>query len=157
MLLAVKQEPALVRSVALLEPACFDLARGEPAVEEHIAAMSPVFAVADDPAVSAREFSARFATAMGVPPPDLPQDALHAAVVRLRALKPPWGVGLGSVARLPVRALVLTSGTEPLYEATARALVASGARQVILSGVGHRTQDHPRANEVLRAFWNERA
>jgi pimeloyl-ACP methyl ester carboxylesterase len=31
--LAAQQDPALVRSLTLLEPACFDLARGMPAVE----------------------------------------------------------------------------------------------------------------------------
>ncbi|MCW2835148.1 MAG: aminoglycoside phosphotransferase family protein [Nocardioides sp.] len=32
-------------AAVLLEPACFDLARGMPAVEEHVSAMTPVFAV----------------------------------------------------------------------------------------------------------------
>jgi transcriptional regulator GlxA family with amidase domain len=40
-----------------------------PAVEEHIATMTPVFAAADDPSVSTREFSRRFAAVMGTSPP----------------------------------------------------------------------------------------
>jgi pimeloyl-ACP methyl ester carboxylesterase len=59
-LLAAQSEPALIRTLTLLEPACFDLARGKPAVEEHIAAMTPVFVAANDPAVSTREFSRLF-------------------------------------------------------------------------------------------------
>ena len=70
-LLAAEQEPGLVRSLVLFEPACLDLARGAPAVEEHVAAMTPVFDVADDPTVSAREFSTRFAAATGSEPPAL--------------------------------------------------------------------------------------
>ena len=99
-LLAAQTEPGLVRSLVLFEPACLDLARGGPAVEEHIAAMSPVFDVADDPSVSAREFSARFAAATGAAPPDLSDAELEAAVARLRGLRPPWGTGLSPGARL---------------------------------------------------------
>jgi pimeloyl-ACP methyl ester carboxylesterase len=51
--LAVQRNPELVSSLALFEPACFDLARGKSAVEEHIAAMDPVYAV-DRPTVRSR-------------------------------------------------------------------------------------------------------
>lgn len=152
-LLAAQLEPSLVRSLALLEPACFDLARGMPAVEEHISAMAPVLAVADDPTVSTREFSRRFAAAMGMDAPDLPEDELEARVGRLRALSPPWGVGLRSDQALPVRTLVVTGGWDPLYEETAESLVALGAEQVTLEGSGHRVQDHPQCTRVLREHW----
>lgn len=66
--LAAQLEPSVVRSLALLEPACFDLARGKPAVEEQIAAMTPVFAAADDASVSAHDFSRRVAAGMGLAP-----------------------------------------------------------------------------------------
>lgn len=83
-IIAAQRHPELGSSLTLFEPACFDLARGKPAVEEHIAAMDPVYAVADDPDVSAREFSLRFAAAMGTEPPDLPDDELEETVTRLR-------------------------------------------------------------------------
>jgi pimeloyl-ACP methyl ester carboxylesterase len=149
-LLAAGQEPDLVRSLVLFEPACLDLARGGPAVEEHIAAMAPVFDVADDLSVSAREFSARFAAATGTEPPRLPERELEEAVARLRGLRPPWGTGLQP--RLPVPTLVVTGGWSELYEEIARALVALGARHVVLSGRGHRVQDHPDASRLLGAF-----
>jgi len=59
--IAAQRNPELVSSLVLFEPACFDLARGKPAVEEHIAAMDPVYAVADDTGVSVQEFALRFA------------------------------------------------------------------------------------------------
>ncbi|MBO0925145.1 alpha/beta hydrolase [Cellulomonas sp. zg-ZUI199] len=149
--LAAQTEPALVRSLALLEPACFDLARGAPSVEEHITAMTPVFAVADDPAVSAHEFSRRFAAGTGTPPPDLPDEELEARVARLRVLRPPWGVGLRQ--GLPVRTLVVTGGWSRLYEETAAALVALGAQHLVLDGAGHRVQDDPRSSAALREHW----
>ncbi len=148
--LAAQLEPSVVRSLALLEPACFDLARGRPSVEEHIAAMTPVHAVADDASVSAHEFSRRFAAAMGTPVPDLPAEELEAAVARLRALRLPWGVGVRPDVGLPVRTIVATGGWSPLYEETAAALVALGARHVTLDGAGHRVQDDPRVLPTLR-------
>jgi len=42
-LLAAQARPGLVRSLALPEPACLDLARGIPAVEEHVPDLGPVF------------------------------------------------------------------------------------------------------------------
>jgi pimeloyl-ACP methyl ester carboxylesterase len=153
--LAAQLEPSLVRSLALLEPTCFDLARGRPAVEEHIAAMAPVFAVADDSSVSARDFSRRFAAGMGVEPPDLRDDELEVRVSRLRALLPPWGIGLQPHRGLSARTLVITGGWSPLYEETAKSLDASGARHLILAGAGHRIQDDPQATQLLREHWSE--
>ena len=152
-LLAAQLEPSLVRSLALLEPACFDLARGMPAVEEHISAMTPVLAVADDARVSAREFSQSFAAAMGTVPPDLPDEELETRVRRLRALRPPWGVGLRPDQPLRTRTLVVTGGGDPVYEETARALVATGATHMTLEGTGHRVQDHPQCTRALREHW----
>ncbi len=154
-LVAAQRAPELVASLTLLEPACFDLARGMPAVEEHISAMMPVFAVADDASVSAREFSRRFAVAMGTGPPDLPQDVLEAQVARLRAMPPPWDTGIDVVGALPVRTLVVTGAWNEMYEQIADALVALGAERAVLSGNGHRVQDAPEANELLRRFWDQ--
>lgn len=152
-LLAAQHEPGAVRSVALLEPACFDLARGRPAVDEHVAAMTPVFAVADDASVPDVEFSRRFAAATGMPPPDLPEEQLAEATRRLRAIRPPWGVGLRADLPLPAWTLVVTGGARPLYEQTAEALVVRGARHVTLQGAGHRVQDDPRLLGVLQEHW----
>jgi hypothetical protein len=124
-----------------------------PAVEEHIAAMAPVFEVATDPSVSTREFSRRFAAGMGFAPPDLPDDVLEERVARLRALRTPWGMGLRSERGLPARTLVITGGWSPLYEETAAALAAEGARHLTVEGAGHRIQDTGQATEMLRHHW----
>lgn len=152
-LLAAQHDAGSVRSLALLEPACFDLARGRPAVDEHVAAMTPVFAVADDAAVPDAEFSRFFADATGTPVPELPEEQLREATRRLRAIRPPWGLGLREDLRLPVRTLVVTGGERPLYEQTAAALVLRGARHVTLEGAGHRVQDDPRLLDALREHW----
>ncbi len=151
--LAARREPSLVRSLALLEPAVFDLARGMPAVEEHITQMTPVFAVAHDASVSAREFSRRLAAGMGTEPPDGSEQDLEARVRRLRALRPPWGMGLAPDERLPATTMVITAGWSSLYEETAARLVELGARHVTFTGAGHRVQDDLRATGVLRDHW----
>lgn len=154
-LLAAQREPSLVRSLVLLEPACFDLARGEPAVEEHIAAMTPVFEVADDPKISTHEFSQRFAAAMGVEPPDVSDDELEERVRRLRALRPPWDLGLRPDQDLKQSTLVITGGRRPLYEETAASLARLGARHRTFEGAGHRVQDDRRATSILRDWFSE--
>lgn len=151
--LAAQRAPHLVASLALLEPACLDLARGKDAVEEHIAAMAPVFAVADDAAVSAREFSRRFAVGMGTPVPDLPDDVLAAHVRRLRAMPPPWDTGIDASVGLPRQTLVVTGGWNPMYEQIADALTARGARHETMTGHDHRVQDGPEVVDLLRGFW----
>lgn len=150
-LLAAQARPDLVRSLALLEPACFDLARGMPAVEEHIAAMGAVFASASDPGLSDPDWFARFAAGMGFPPPASWDDALSANAARLRRLAPPWGVGLDPA--LPARTLVLTAPSSPLYAETAESLVGFGATHHTVAGAGHRVQDDPRVMDLLRDFW----
>lgn len=152
-LLAAQSEPSLVRTVTLLEPACFDLARGKPAVEEHIVAMTPVFEAADDSSVSTREFSRLFAAGMGFESVALSEDELEAKVSRLRALRPPWDIGLRDEARLPEPTFVITGGGSSLYEETAQALVALGARHQVLEGAGHRVQDAPGTTDMLRCVW----
>ncbi len=150
-LLAAQARPDLVRSLALLEPACFDLARGMPAVEEHIAAMGAVFASASDPGLSDPDWFARFAVGMGFPPPTSWDDALSANAARLRRLPPPWGVGLEPA--LPARTLVLTAPSGPLYAETAESLAGLGAAHLTVDGAGHRVQDDPRTTALLREHW----
>jgi pimeloyl-ACP methyl ester carboxylesterase len=152
-LLAAATSPDLVASLALVEPACFDLARGMPAVEAHITAMGPVFAAAKDPSLSPLEFSRLFAEGMGVEPPDLPRSVLEARVGRLRELRPPWGTRVTCVRELSTPTLVLTGGWSPLYEQTAESLVRLGAVHRVLRGHGHRAQDHPDATEAVSAAW----
>ena len=153
-LLAAHREPARVHSLALLEPACFDLARGRPAVEEHVAAMAPAFAVAGDPSVSGRGFFELFARGMGFPPPAAWDEDLEANAARLRLLAPPWGVGLRPELGLPVRTLVLTAPSSALYAETADSLADLGAVHRTVAGAGHRVQDDPRTTGLLRAFWD---
>ena len=116
--------------------------------------MTPVFAVADDPAVDFREYSRLFAGGIGPPAPDAPDDILEREVAKLRALQPPWGAGVKAEAGLPVPTLVVTGGWSDLYNEVAEAMVDLGAERSILSGHRHRPQDADGANQLLRQFWS---
>lgn len=152
-IVAAQREPGFVHSLALLEPACFDLARGMPAVEAHIADMTPAFSVADDPSVSGRDFFELFARGMGFSPPAAWDEDLEDNAGRLRRLSPPWGLGLRPALGLPVRTLVLTAPSSPLYAESAQSLAALGAVHRTVPDAGHRVQDDPRTTGLLRAFW----
>lgn len=148
--------PGAVRSLVLLEPAAFSAARGGPRVEEHVRAVSAVFADAADPRVRDGEFAVRFLTALGAPGAAIadPGDpALRSMGRRLRRSTPPWEVPLDPAVVAGVPSLVVTGGWSALYEEVGDALAAAGARRVVLSGYGHRVQDHPGFNAVLREHW----
>jgi pimeloyl-ACP methyl ester carboxylesterase len=153
-MLAAERDPGLVLSLVLCEPACLSVARGRPAVEAHVAALGPVFALADDHSVSAAEFSRRFAAGMGTQPPDLPPDVLEVTVARLRSIVPPWEVIVDELVPSRVPTLVLTGGSEPMYDEVAMSLVLLGARHVSLDGAGHRPQDRADGVAAMTEFWS---
>ena len=140
-----------VRSVAVFEPACFSLARGRGPIEAHIAAMSAAFA---DNTLSDEQFFAAFLRSVGSEPPTGPlSDTARDSVRRLRIQRGPWEARLEPATISAVPTLVVTSGESELSEATADALKHLGAQRAVLPGTGHRPQDDPSANELLRRFW----
>ncbi|WP_104430972.1 hypothetical protein [Kineococcus xinjiangensis] len=151
-LLAAQRSPGRVRSLVLLEPACFALARGRAAVEEHVSAMAPALARAGDPGVDDVEYARRFFAALGAPAPPAETPEHLLALRRLRTVPAPWAVDLDPTVVEQTPTLVITGGWLPLYEETAQALAELSARHEVLTGHGHRPQDHPDANALIRAF-----
>lgn len=154
-MLAAQRRPDLLRSLVLLEPACFDLARGARHVEKHISAMAPVFALADDPGVDGREFLTRFAAGMGEAPPDLDSGTCEAVAARMRGTPAPWEVSLRTDTPGLVPTLVITGDTRAMYTEVARALEAKGATHLVLPGSGHRPQDSEEGLAAIRRFQDE--
>lgn len=153
---AAERAPGVVRSLVLLEPAAFSMARGGPEVEAHVAAMSAVFAEAANPRVRDGELAVRFLTALGAPGAAIadPGDpSLRSMGRRLRRGTPPWEVPLDLATPARVPTLVVTGGWSALYEEVAGALADAGARRRVLAGHGHRVQDHPDVNAVLAEHW----
>ena len=153
-LLAAQRRPDQVRSLVLCEPSAFDVARGERVVEQHIAAMAPVFAVADDSTVSAEDFEQRFAAGMGLPPPAWDAEVREQIVARMRATTPPWEVDLQRDIPKRVPTLVLTGDATPIYAAVAHVLADQGAQHVTVPGAGHRPQDTEEGMQAMLDFWS---
>jgi pimeloyl-ACP methyl ester carboxylesterase len=147
------RRPELVRTLVLLEPACFAAARGGPQVEAHIAHMTEAFATAGAPEVDDVAFAVTFLDRLGATPPDPDDPATAAFGHRVRSTPPPWELALDRtvVARVPT--LVLTGGWNALYDEVADALEAAGAHRAVLSGHAHRPQDHPDADGLLLRHW----
>jgi pimeloyl-ACP methyl ester carboxylesterase len=151
---AAANAPSAVRSMILMEPALYSLARGAEHVEDHIARMSPVLAAASN--LTAAEYQLAWLTAIGTPDPVAPstRDGLRAAE-RLRLLPAPWDLPTPATAIAEVSTLVVTGRWNEEFEEIASALVRFGATHRSLTGFGHRVPDHPDANALIRD-WTER-
>ncbi|MGP5165238.1 alpha/beta hydrolase [Arthrobacter rhombi] len=137
--------------LVLLEPALFDIVRGVPAVEEHIAVMTRARQKAADgdlfgywALVKPFMFGGRALVE------DWQQDEPHAR--RFSTQPAPWGHNITPdlIATLPT--LVLTGGWNEQYEAIAAVLTRHGADHRILPGSGHRAQDAPEFEALIAAF-----
>lgn len=155
--LAAQRRPDRLRSLVLIGPACFDLARGGRHVERHIRALAPVFALADDPEVGGPEFLARFAAGMGSPPPDLDPGTCEEVAARMRTTPAPWEISLRADTLRLVPTLVITGDQWPLYTEVAEALAAKGAQHLVLRDTDHRPQDTEEGAEAIRRFHAEHA
>lgn len=143
---AARRRPDLIRALVLLEPAAYALARGVPAVGQHIDRMSPVLDRAPD--LDPAEFWSLFMSAMtGQPPQPARSDEMHRAE-RQRLLPGPWTLSTPTDVAGDVPTLVLTGGWNDEYEAIADRIV--GARHEVLPGFGHRPHDHPNATALMR-------
>jgi len=147
MLVAV-EHPELVRSLVLVEPACLSLTAELPATMAYRTLMEPLFEarhrLGDEEYL--KEFRRR--TASPVAGPASTEDPRRAAR-RLRLQAPPWEAPLHIVPGVPT--LVLTGGWEPLYEEIAAYLRETGALHRVAAG-GHRPQDSPEGDRIIRSF-----
>ncbi len=153
-LLAAARCPEAVRSLTVIEPPCFGVARGHPAVEATVAEFEVLWSSGiEDP----REFAARFAAAFGEQgrvPAEVPPER-EQGVRALMVERPPWEAeiplhGLGD-AKFPK--LVCSSGGHPAYEAVCDVLEHSlEAERLTLGGAGHGVHHAAGFNEGFRAF-----
>ena len=147
---AALRRPDLVKALVLFEPAAYALGRGLYPIEAHIARMQPVLDRADR--LAAPDFITEFIAAMTGTAPSRPAsaDALIAAE-RQRMLPGPWTLDTPAETGRPV--LVITGEWNDEYELIAEKI--PGSRHVILSGHGHRPQDHPLAGRTVLQFMQE--
>ena len=154
-LLATALVPDCVRSLTVIEPPAFGLARGDPAVEQLIGRLEPIFA---DSSLPAREFFLRFASIVGATPrlPDVLPSETEASITASRIEPLPWNaeIRLDALARAGLPALVFSGGHDAAFDAVSE-LIADrlGAEHVVITGRAHSVQrTGPPFNERLRAF-----
>jgi pimeloyl-ACP methyl ester carboxylesterase len=151
-LLAAARRPRAVWSLTVIEPPCFAVARGDPAVEETVAAYEHVYRLSD-----MEEFVARFAAVFGargrVPATVAPGNEQGARA--LMAERPPWDadIPLRDLAEAGLPALVCSSGGHPAYEAVCDVLARElGGERAVLPGAGHGVQWTRGFNDVFVRF-----
>ena len=152
-LLAADRSHAL-RSLTVIEPPCFDVARGEPAVEAFVRG---AIALRDNGPREPEAYLRVFLEAVGssfVPPSPL-TPALEQGTRTLMAERPPYEakIPLATLQALPFPKLVVSGGHHPAFDAVCDVLERElDAERAILPGAGHAVQRVPGFNERLRAF-----
>lgn len=166
-LLAAARRPEAVRSLAVIEPPCFGVARGHPAVEAMVGTVSRHRL--EGAGASPAEYRAGFLRSWGLPAraapaPDARTERSWAASTNERA---PWEaeVPLAALAAAPFPKLVISGGWEraaPEARAVAGAAFAAvcdalerdlGGIRAHVPGAAHLPQRAPGFNARLARFW----
>ena len=156
-MIAAAVRPALVRSLAVIEPPAFAVARGNPDVEDLIERLR--LAYAPERPLSTGEFLARFMKCLDPSFPDeielSPAD--RKGIEAMRAEPAPWelAIPLDALAATPFPKLVISGSWSLAFEAVADTLTQRlAARRVIIEGAGHYILDTgERVNRELEAFF----
>lgn len=155
-MIAAARRPELVRSLIVVEPPAFAVARGNPDVEARIACLRRAY----DPErpLTTDEFLVRFMRCLDPSFPDTialpPEDAK--GIEAMRAEPAPWAldIPLDALTGTAFPKLVVSGNWSPAFEAVADVLTERlAARRVIIEGEGHYILDTgERFNRELVAF-----
>jgi pimeloyl-ACP methyl ester carboxylesterase len=153
-LLAAARRPELLRSLTVIEPPAFGVARGVPAVDEFTARIEEHWTGGPrDPAEFLRGFLALVgsSTPAGEFTPELLQGARVLMVERSPAEAQ---IPFEELARAPFPKLVVSGGHSPAFEAVCDVLEERlGAKRAVLPGAGHSVQRLGAPfNELLTEF-----
>jgi len=149
--LAAASDRLDVEGLVLVEPALYDIARGEHAIERHIAIVTEAREQAAEGELQG--FWAIFRPLMFGVGFDVERWATErAAAERWASSNVPWGHGVrgGMITGIPT--LVITGGWNDEYETIARALARRGAQHDVLAGAAHRPQDLPGFAPLVEEF-----
>jgi pimeloyl-ACP methyl ester carboxylesterase len=140
-LLAAAMRPDAVRSLTVVEPPAFGVARGNPAVEEFVARASELWADGpDDPAAFLQRF---FGLVGSRPIPGRLQPELERGAHLLMHERSPWEaqVPLDELAAAPFPKLAVSGAHDECFEAVCDVLAERiGAERVVVPGHGHGVQ-----------------
>jgi pimeloyl-ACP methyl ester carboxylesterase len=158
-LLAGARRPDLVKSLAVVEPPVFAVARGHPAVQEMLGRLTPLYNSVEG--LSAEDYFRRFRAAIaGRPPSTGPIELTPLDIKGIRAAmleKPAWEVAvpLEELAAAPFPRLVFSGNWQPAFSAVCDVLEQrAGFEKAVIEGGGHLVSSTGEPfNERLEAFW----
>jgi pimeloyl-ACP methyl ester carboxylesterase len=157
-LLAAARRPELVRSLTVIEPPAFAVARGIPAADEFIARIEEHWTHGPrDPAAFLRGFLALVGSS--TPPGELTPELLQGARTLMVERSPAEAaIPLDELAHAPFPKLVVSGGHSPAFEAVCDVLEDRlGAERAVLPGAGHSVQRLGSPFNDLLASFVERA
>ncbi|UNK69394.1 hypothetical protein [Microbacterium sp. H1-D42] len=140
-----------IAGLVLVEPALYDLARGEEAIERHIAIVTEARSQADNGDLVA--FWAILRPLMfGGPFEPATWDDERPLAEHWASTNLPWGHGVRAGMLRGIPTLVATGGWNAEYERIAARLASDGATHVVLEGFAHRPQDSPSFGAAVADF-----
>jgi len=145
-LLATARRPNLVRSLTLIEPPAYAVARGNPTVADTVARMLPLFARdAHGELPTPETFIRGFRAVLGIEPHDPgPLSPADRRGIRGSLLEPPPSaadIPLDTLAVTTMPKLIATGAWNPALDAVAAVLAARlSAEHVMIPGAGHSVQ-----------------
>lgn len=155
---AAARNPAVVRSLTVLEPPAFAVARGNAAVEALVEQLKRPYAAVST--LTPEKFLRGFLRAFsGQEPPEgfILEPSMSKDVQAMMAEPPPWEleIPLDMLAATPFPKLVVTGNWSPAFDAVAEVLTRRlHAQHLICEGAGHNIAMAGEAlNEHLMAFW----
>jgi pimeloyl-ACP methyl ester carboxylesterase len=142
-----------LRSLAVLEPPAFGVARGHSAVESSIAEFEPLWPTDLPPEEFLRGFVQRVGAEYGAPSPLTPE--VEASVRAMMVERAPWEaeIPLDALAAAPFPKLVISGEHNAAFDAVCDVLEERlGAERAVLPGAGHSIPRAPGFNERLLEF-----
>ena len=153
-LLAAALNPHAVRSLVVIEPPAFGVARGHPAVEALIARLEPVFAGAKR--MTTDEYGRAFDAALGFDHVDAPSPEQLARLDAARREKRPWeaDIPLETLRLQTFPKLVFRGDWNRAFSHVAEVIAdAIGAELITIPG-SHGVQHRAGFNERVTALWS---
>lgn len=153
-LLAAAQRPASVRSLTVVEPPAFAIARGHPAVDAFVARAERHWReTPHEPRAFLSGFLAEVGSSMPMPEP-LPPAALRGAeMLIVERGSQEAEIPLATLRAAGFPTLVVSGAHDRAFDAVCDVLERElGAERAVVPGAGHAAQRAPAFNEVLEHF-----
>jgi pimeloyl-ACP methyl ester carboxylesterase len=157
-LLAADREPDAVRSLTVIEPPAYAVARGNPDVEALLARQRRLVEQARD--LPPEEYLRRFLADVGGDPDRVPSplgDELERHTRVVMGFRPPWEaeIPLDRLAGAGIPTLVVSGGHGGGFEAICDVIAGRlGAERSVIAGAGHNVPRVAEAlNPLLERFW----